>query len=99
MTELINPKVTFHDDIDNALVVKQEQKITDDFLKDNADLRLASSAPAGNFHKFASIPTVVVEKWMREGFDILKGKHTAKEIMDRLRSEDLTAFITTNKRL
>jgi hypothetical protein len=28
-----------------------------------------------NFHRIASIPTVVVEKWMREGFNIWGQKH------------------------
>lgn len=99
MTDLIIPQVTFEDDIDNPFVIKKTQTITDDFLTSTADARLASSGPAGNFHRFASIPTVVVEKWAREGFDILKYNYTAKEIMDRLRSEDLGAFLTTTKRL
>ena len=47
--------------------------------------------------RVASIPVVVVEKWMREGFDIMSGKHTAAEIVKRLKQENLDAFLTTEK--
>ena len=43
-------------------------------------------------------PTVVVEKWMREGFDIMSGEHSAAEIVKRLKkAENLEAFLTTEK--
>ena len=45
----------------------------------------------------AQIPTIVVEKWMREGFDIFSGEHTAAEIVARLKKENLHAFLTTEK--
>jgi hypothetical protein len=99
MTELINPKVTFHDDVDHPLIIKKDQEITDEFLQGTADARLQSTQVSGEFHRFASIPVAVVEKWMREGFDVLNGKHSAKEILAKLRSEDLGSFITTTKRL
>lgn len=93
--KLINPNIT----IDHDSVVRKDQYITDDYLDGLAESRFESTAPSKDLHRFASIPVVVIEKWMREGFDVLNGQHTAKEIMDRLRSEDLDAFITTNKRL
>jgi hypothetical protein len=96
---LINPRVTFLDQED-SLVIRKDQEITSDFLDTLADERLQSSqGPTKEFHRFASIPVAVVEKWQREGFDILSGQHSAKEIMRKLQSEDLGAFITTNKRL
>jgi hypothetical protein len=79
--------------------IKRTQEITDDFLKDNKELRDASHNKAGDYHKLASIPTVVVEKWMREGFNIFDKNVTAKEILTRLRTEDLHAFLTSDKRL
>jgi hypothetical protein len=99
MTELINPKVTLLDDPSDEMVIKKTQVIPDDFLDGLAQDRLNSTKPAGNFHKFASIPVAVVEKWQREGFDVLSGNHSAKEIMARLNSEDLGYFISTTKRL
>ena len=50
--------------------------------------------------KVASIPTAVVEKWMREGFNIMTDKNiTAKQIVNKLKSENLDAFLTTEKSL
>jgi hypothetical protein len=98
MPKLIDPVVEVLDGDDtNLLVKKQTQHIPSDFLDKTAEARLASSSPSRDFHKFASIPVSVVEKWRREGFDILKHKHSAKEIMARLNREDLGHFITTSK--
>ena len=30
------------------------------------------------------IPTIVVEKWMREGFNIMTGEHSAADIVKKL---------------
>ena len=45
----------------------------------------------------AQIPTIVVEQWMREGFDIFRGEHSAADIVKRLKRENLHAFLTTEK--
>ena len=89
-----------HWDIDanmDGLLVRKDQEITSDFLDELSDQRLASNAPAGDFHRLASIPVVVVEKWLREGFDIYQ--ESAQAILKKLRAEDLTAFIASNKRV
>ena len=58
----------------------------------------STAAPEGEFMRVASIPTVVVEKWMREGFDILSDKNiTGADIVKRLKAENLDAFLTTEK--
>ena len=55
---------------------------------------------AGDMMKVASIPVAVIEKWMREGFDVMRDKNiTAKDIVNKLKNEDLTAFLTTEKSL
>jgi hypothetical protein len=99
--KLIDPNYEFieGDSEQRKLVIKHTQEITSEFLDRNAEDRVVSSRPSGDFHKFASIPTSVVEKWQREGFDILKHNYSAKEIMAKLTKEDLGAFITTTKRL
>jgi hypothetical protein len=80
--------------------IKRTQEIPEDFLTGTKEQRDASSAPAGDFHKVASIPVAVVEQWMREGFDVMKDRNiTVKDIVARLKKENLTAFLTTNKRL
>ena len=77
---------------------KHTQAISDDFLTSLKDQRNASKDQReGEFMRVASIPVVVVEKWMREGFDIMSGKHTAAEIVKRLKQENLDAFLTTEK--
>ena len=53
----------------------------------------------GDFERIASIPTVVVEKWMREGFNIWDKNVKASEIVARLNKENLQAFLTTTKRI
>ena len=75
---------------------KHTQVISDDFLTGLNEQRNASKDQReGEFMRVASIPVVVVEKWMREGFDIMSGKHTAAEIVKRLKQENLDAFLTT----
>jgi hypothetical protein len=81
----------------DGLLIRKDQEITSDFLDTLADERLASKDRASDFHKLASIPVVVVEKWLREGFNIYE--QDAKSILKKLRDEDLTAFIATTKRV
>lgn len=106
MSPIIKPKPLLNDaewsvkdDIDQ-LTIRKDQEITDEFLDDLKDRRFNSShVREKEFMHVASIPTAVVEKWMREGFDILSGKHTAREIVQRLKAENLDAFLATNKRV
>jgi hypothetical protein len=99
MTQLILPYQTFKDDPDAPWVVEHNQEITDEFLETNKEKRDASSAPSNDYHQLASIPTVVVEKWMREGFNIFDENVTPREIVARLKRENLEAFLTSNKRI
>ena len=58
---------------------KHTQVISDDFLTSLKEQRNASKDQReGEFMRVASIPVVVVEKWMREGFDIMSGKHYSR---------------------
>ena len=77
---------------------KHTQEISNDFLTSLKEQRNASlDQREGDFMRVASIPVVVVEKWMREGFDVMSGKHSAAEIVKRLKQENLHAFLTTDK--
>lgn len=83
-----------------GLFVRKDQEITDDFLKDCAESRFDSKNPSKEYHRVASIPVGVVEKWMREGFNILTDKNiTPAQIVARLKKEGLDAFLTSNKRV
>jgi len=79
---------------------KHTQEIAPFFLDSLAEQRHANdNKREDDFMSVASIPVVVVEKWMREGFNIMSGEHSAAEIVKRLRAENLEAFLTTNKRV
>lgn len=93
MTELIMPR---HAMLDDFSTIKREQHIPDSFLQECHDNRVASNhGSMGEMHQFASIPTAVVDHWMRQGFDVYK--EDVKSILKRLRDEDLSAFITTDR--
>lgn len=82
----------------DELVRKHTQNITQAFLDDLKDARNEStSKPTGEFQRIASIPTVVAEKWLREGFNLWEA--TGQEIVRRLHSEDLGMFMATDKRI
>lgn len=100
MSTLINPEIEFENDSDNALVIKNQQKIPQSFLdRLKSDRDATEGNRMGDFHRVASIPTVVVEKWMREGFDIWDKNVKASEIVARLKAEHLDGFLTTTKRI
>ena len=80
------------------LVRKHTQTISQAFLDDLKDARNDSnSKPAGEFHRIASIPTVIAEKWLREGFDLWEA--TGEQIVRKLKTEDMGAFMATEKRI
>ena len=79
---------------------KITQDIPDEFLTDLRDSRFASrNERMGNFHKVASLPVAVVEKWIAEGFNVFDKNVTVPEILKRLSAESLTDFIATNRRI
>lgn len=94
---LIGSRADWLEDVD-GLVLKQSQDISQSFLDGIKDTRNASlDKREGDYMSVAQIPVVVVEKWMREGFDILGPGVTAAEIVKRLKTENLDAFLTTDK--
>jgi hypothetical protein len=94
---LIGIDTQYDADVDGVFR-KHTQNITQDFLDDIKEQRDHSKDKReGDFMRVASIPTVVVEKWMREGFNILDPNVNGKEIIRRLKAENLDAFLTTDK--
>ena len=86
---------------DNSFTQKHTQHIPQwhmDQLK--AQRNTSTEGREGEFMRVASIPVAVIEKWMREGFDVMGDKNiTAKDIVKRLKAENLDAFLTTQKSL
>lgn len=55
------------------------------------------SRPTGDMHRVASVPAIFVHKALKEGFNFYRAP--VKEIVTWLRKNDLTDFITTEKRV
>ena len=82
----------------DGLFVKKQQNIPSEFLSANKAQRIDSSnSKMGNYHRIASIPVIVADKWMREGFNIYDGSVTPQEIIKKLKTENLEGFLTSNK--
>jgi len=102
MTQTKQPKLLgvttdFGENAD-GLFIKKTQDISTNHLDALKQQRNDSlSQREGEFMKVASIPAVVVEKWMREGFNILDQNIDGREIVKRLKAENLDAFLTTDK--
>jgi hypothetical protein len=84
----------------DGLFIKKSQDIPQHLLDDLKDQRNQSTTRReGEFMKVASIPTVIVEKWLKEGFNILDPNVNGKEIVRRLKAENLDAFLATDKEI
>lgn len=75
--------------------VKTVQHLPQAFLDSLRADRNASSAPATESYRVASIPNALVEKWQREGFDVFR--ESARDIVARLKAEGYDHFLTTDK--
>ena len=87
----------YHED-SGGLLNKRTQHISQSFLDDIKEQRNQSAGRReGDYMRVASIPTVIVEKWMSEGFNIFDQNVDGKDIIKRLKAEGLEAFLTTEK--
>jgi hypothetical protein len=80
-----------------GLFLKTTQEIDHDLLDCLKEKRMASRERTGELMHVASVPVVLVEKWLREGFNIYQAP--AREIVARLQREDLGAFLATTRRV
>lgn len=74
----------------DTLAIERTQEIPDGFL-DDLRRREENRNKKSELRHVASIPVAVVEKWMREGFDIYRAP--GKDIIKRLHAEGLDGFI------
>lgn len=78
--------------------LKHEQVITQDFIDSLKCERAAKSAVRmGNFNRVASVPTSVMEIWMKQGRDPYRA--SARDVVKWLNKDSLDAFITTPGRV
>lgn len=95
--QFIDAGVDFHENSE-GLVIERYQEIPQRFIDDlRAEKANSKSVREGDYMRVASIPVVVVEKWVNEGFDFWNA--SAKEILAKLRVENLDYFITTEKQV
>lgn len=82
----------------DGLVIQKSQEITQEYIDSLKDARFDSKhRPSGDYHRAASIPVVVVEKWLKEGYDVYN--EPVKKTLAKLKAEGLDYFITTDKAL
>lgn len=94
---LIDSQVSF-DENSEGLVIEKYQEIPQNFIDSLREEKANSrSVREGEYMRVASIPVIVVEKWMKEGFDFQNA--TAKQILAKLRAENLDYFVTTEKQV
>ena len=85
----------FGEDAD-GVYMRRTQYVPDWYLDELRREREDSvSTPAGEMHRVASIPVVVLEEWAAEGFDYHRAP--IEEILARLRKRALDEFITSKK--
>ena len=97
MVNLIGINTEYKEEVD-GLVRKQTQELPQEFIDSLKERRNESTKQReGEYMHAASIPVIVIEQWIREGFKYWEA--TGPEIMKRLRDQNLDAFIVTDKRV
>jgi hypothetical protein len=85
---------------ENRVERKVSQDLPSSFLDRLKDTRTRSANKRmGEFHHVASIPVALVEKWQAEGFNLYDKNVSVQDVLKRLNSEDLTAFIATSRKI
>jgi hypothetical protein len=94
MHDIIN--TALNDGDDKNINIVNSQHISKAFLESNRIAREDSKGHReGEYMRVASVPVIVHEQWLREGFDMMQ--ESASAILKRLQAQDLHAFITTKK--
>lgn len=76
---------------DGQYVIITEQTIGIDFWEEVKRAKEEFDLKKNDYIKVASIPTAVINKWMREGFDF--NNATAQEALDKLRKDEFDKMI------
>lgn len=89
--------VTFKDNVDGTAIIRH-QEIPQEFIDDLKQRRINSDHDrAGEFMLAASVPVVIHEEWLREGYDMTR--EPAAKTIARLKAKGLDAFIATNRQV
>lgn len=80
------------------LAIHRVQEVPQWFIDQLRDLKHRKhNEREGEFMLVASVPVIVHEEWLRDGFDMTREPY--KATLKRLRSLSLDAFIATDKRI
>jgi hypothetical protein len=80
------------------LAFTNRQEVPQWFLDDLRAIKDDSvSKREGNFMLVASVPVVVHEEWLKQGYDMTREPY--KKTLSRLKALHLDAFIATNKQV
>lgn len=80
------------------LAFRKRQEVPQWFLDQLRAIKGDSvSKREGNFMLVASVPVVIHDQWLSEGYDMTREPY--KKTLSRLRSLHLDAFIATNKQV
>lgn len=97
MTKLIDAKVDF-EETSEGLVIAKQQVIPDSFLQAlKAERDASKDVREKESMRVASIPTCIVDKWIKEGFDFWNESNA--KIVAKLKHENLDYFVTTAKQI
>ena len=86
----------FKDQLGQGLHIRRSQDATP-ILEANKQAQIYGQNDLKFGRKFASVPTVILEKWMEEGIDYRKINHcekTRKAFMAKMNSPEFRAFRT-----
>lgn len=88
-------KETVHLFEDHTVAIETEQYLDAGYWNDLAQAKEEFSLQNSGYQKVASIPTALVNKWYREGFNIYSEEATINEINKRLRKQEFDKLIIT----
>lgn len=81
---------------DGRMVIRSQQELGADYWANLKEAQEEFSFRLNGLTPVASIPEVVVDKWIREGFDFWNAP--AREIQLKLRLDDMPKFLVTDKK-
>lgn len=86
------------DENTEGLIIEKSQYIDPAYIQGLKDQRFGSkTAQTGEYMRAASIPVVIVEKWMKEGYDVFS--EPIRKTVAKLKAEGLDYFVTTDKQI
>jgi len=94
--QLIDPRTKFLEDGAGRTVIQRAQHLGTEFFEGlRASRDTCRDAPSREMERVCSVPVVLADKWLREGFDMWSAK--PRDIVARLRLEGHDDLITTTK--